>query len=100
MMHEAALAVRAVSPEKFHPFCKLLFARQTEYFDKNTYDKSRSQIYSELVALAATLDVPSKEMAEKLLLKPSSDGNGGNAVTDALKYEIKLSRHVIDCVNA
>ncbi|KAJ7668148.1 hypothetical protein B0H17DRAFT_1088276 [Mycena rosella] len=91
-VHEAGLAVARASPESFWPFSLALFKRQGEYFDIPTSTLTPLQIREKLAALAAEV-IPANatgDFAELLLLKSSP--NGGNAVTDDLKYTIKFSR--------
>jgi protein-disulfide isomerase len=88
MLHEAALAVAQVSPSKFFQFSKTLFEHCADFYDVNTYTKSRLEIYKELAALAPVDILP-------LLLRDDSDPsvqNGGNAVTDDFKRCLKLAR--------
>jgi len=91
-VHEAGLAVARSSPESFWPFSLVLFKRQGEYFDIPTSTLTPLQIREKLAALAAEV-VPGSvagNFADLLVLKSSP--NGGNAVTDDLKYTIKFSR--------
>ena len=74
------------SPESFWPFSLALFKRQGEYFDIPTSTLTPLQIREKLAALAAEV-VPTSvggNFADLLVLKSSP--NGGNAVTDDLKY--------------
>ncbi|KAJ6532271.1 hypothetical protein DFH09DRAFT_1182564 [Mycena vulgaris] len=92
LVHEAGLAVARASPESFWPFSLALFKRQGEYFDIPTSTLTPLQIREKLAALAAEV-IPANatgNFADLLLLKSSP--NGGNAVTDDLKYTIKFSR--------
>ncbi|KAJ6499693.1 hypothetical protein C8R47DRAFT_1111428 [Mycena vitilis] len=93
-VHEAGLAVARVSPESFWPFSLALFKRQGEYFDIPTSTLTPLQIREKLAALAGdVVPVPTDaagNFADLLVLKSSP--NGGNSVTDDLKYTIKFSR--------
>ncbi|KAJ6560187.1 hypothetical protein B0H19DRAFT_110523 [Mycena capillaripes] len=93
-VHEAGLAVARVSPESFWTFSLALFKRQGEYFDIPASTLTPLQIREKLAALAAeVVPVPANaagSFADLLLLK--STPNGGNAVTEDLKYTIKFSR--------
>ncbi|KAJ7194546.1 hypothetical protein GGX14DRAFT_678631 [Mycena pura] len=92
LVHEAGLAVARVSPEQFWPFSLALFKRQGEYFDIPSSTLTPLQIRDKLAALAAEV-IPANatgSFADLLALKSSP--NGGNAVTDDLKYTIKFSR--------
>ncbi|KAF5320723.1 hypothetical protein D9619_000705 [Psilocybe cf. subviscida] len=93
LTHEAALAVVRVSPENFWPFSLKLFEKQGEYFDIPAQDLSIRQIREKLVTLASEV-IPDAQAAEKVrdLLELKGSPNGGNAVTDDLKYTVKYSR--------
>ncbi|KAF5333585.1 hypothetical protein D9611_002741 [Ephemerocybe angulata] len=92
LVHESALAVLRASPENFWAYSLALFKNQGEYFDIPTSTLSPLQIRANLAALAATV-IPA-EAVEKVkdLLALKGTPNGGNAVTDDLKYNIKFSR--------
>mmetsp|Transcript_44802 Transcript_44802/g.115952 ORF Transcript_44802/g.115952 Transcript_44802/m.115952 type:complete len:205 (+) Transcript_44802:71-685(+) len=91
LMHEAALAVREVAgPQKFWEFCEALFAKQENFFDDAVADKSRSQIYAELLEIAASVGVQTADVGALLALKGS--GNAGNGVTQEIKWATKLHR--------
>lgn len=68
MLHEAAIATRALGGvDAFWKFSAALFAAQTEYFDANVYDTSRSAMYAKLAALAAaSAGVDEEEVMKKL----------------------------------
>ena len=96
LAHEAALAVGKLDPSKFLPFSVALFENQEKFFDINTYNKSRIEIYQELAGLVETSVGIQKESILELL--QYSDGgtgskNNGNKVTDDLKWCLKHSRH-------
>ena len=89
MTHEAALAVKTLDEGKYLEFCKILFEKQTEFFDKNTYDLSRTQIYQKLVTVAGSQGVDQSKMMDLLIYSKSAGDhlNEGNLVTNALKRE-------------
>ncbi|KAF7308042.1 Thioredoxin-like-fold domain-containing protein [Mycena kentingensis (nom. inval.)] len=99
-VHEAGLAVARTAPGAFWPFSLALFARQGEYFDVPSSTLTPLQIRANLAALAAE-HIPA-EASEHLpaaatdsfaaLLTLKDTPNGGNAITDDLKYTIKFSR--------
>lgn len=64
-----------------------LFKHQEEYFDIPTADKTPLQIRESLIALASSV-LHSAEAVERVrdLLAYKGSANGGNAVTDDLKY--------------
>jgi len=94
LLHEAAFAVARVSGEEtFWKFSTALMAEQVRFFDINTIDKSRSQIYAELVELAGTVGADTAAMAP--LLTINTDGgakNGGSFVLQDIKFHVKLAR--------
>lgn len=92
LTHESALAVARVSPENFWPYSLALFKNQGDYFDIPTSTLTPMQVRESLAQLAAQV-IPTAVVEEfKELLRLKSTPNGGNAVTDDLKYTIKFSR--------
>jgi len=89
--HEAALAVVRASPENFWPFSLLLMKRQAEFYDIPSSTLTPIQIREKLAQIAEQF-LPNKINEFKDLLKNKSTPNGGIAVTDDLKYNIKFSR--------
>ncbi|EJD35965.1 hypothetical protein AURDEDRAFT_154732 [Auricularia subglabra TFB-10046 SS5] len=92
LTHESALAVLRLAPERFWDYATALFEHQDEYFDIPTADLTPTQIRAKLAALAASVIGQDKEAAVLDLLALKGSPNGGNAVTDDLKYLIKFSR--------
>ncbi|KAJ3111603.1 hypothetical protein HDU96_005535 [Phlyctochytrium bullatum] len=94
LLHEAAIAVHQIAPEKFIPFAAALFEVAETFFDDQTYEKSRIEIYAELAALAEkTVGVPAEEIKAKLARRiVEGEHNTGNQVTNTLKLHIKLGR--------
>jgi len=90
--HEAGLAALRASPENYWPFSLALFKRQEEYFDIPTQDLTPRQIRENLAKLASEVLPPDAVEKFKELLVFKGTPNGGNAVTDDLKYTIKFSR--------
>ncbi|KAA8905508.1 thioredoxin-like protein [Sphaerosporella brunnea] len=91
LVHEAALAVGLVAPERFLLFSVALMARQAEYFDGPTANEGRNHIYRRLAELAAAMGVDQARVLE-LLTVGEEAGNAGNRVTDDLKIHIKAAR--------
>lgn len=96
LVHEAAVAVLQVAPEKFWAFSDALFKDQKAYFDVNVVNEARNQTYRRLAKLAGTVGVDEGKVYERLAIpdKPAEDGslNVGNAVTNDLKVLIKIAR--------
>ncbi|KAF8165690.1 hypothetical protein B0H34DRAFT_248668 [Crassisporium funariophilum] len=92
LTHEAGLAALRVSPENFWSFSLLLFQHQEEYFDIPSQDLSPRQIRENLAKLASEVLPPGAVSDFKDILTLKGSPNGGTAVTDDLKYNIKYSR--------
>jgi len=90
--HEAALAVARVSPTHFWPFSLALFRKQGDFFDIPTSNQTPLQIRENLANVAAQVIPPDAIDGFKELLKLKGSPNGGVAVTDDLKYNIKFAR--------
>ncbi|KAG6891311.1 hypothetical protein C0992_009192 [Termitomyces sp. T32_za158] len=86
LTHESALAVIRASPGYFWPYSLLLFKNQGDYFDIPTSTLTPIQIRENLAKLAAQVIPPAAVEEFKDLLKLKSTPNGGNAITDDLKY--------------
>ncbi|KAF4619141.1 hypothetical protein D9613_004933 [Agrocybe pediades] len=92
LTNEAGLAALRVSPRNFWAFSLALFRRQEEFFDIPTQDLTPRQVRDKLAHVAAEV-LPTESIdAFKDLLTFKSSANGGNAVTDDLKYNVKFSR--------
>lgn len=98
LVHEAALAVLKVAPEKFWAFSDALFKAQKDYFDVNVVNETRNQTYKRLAKLGAGVGVDEAKIYDLLAIsdKPAEDGslNIGNGVTNDLKVLIKIARLV------
>ncbi|KZT62109.1 hypothetical protein CALCODRAFT_490277 [Calocera cornea HHB12733] len=92
LLHEAALAAARVAPEKFVDVSVQFFKHQTEFYDIPASKLTPTQIRAALVSLATEVIGQEKgaEMADLLVHKTTP--NGGTAVTDDLKYNIKMGR--------
>ncbi|KAG6812095.1 hypothetical protein H0H92_004395 [Tricholoma furcatifolium] len=75
-----------------HESALALFKNQGDYFDIPTSTLTPLQIRESLAKLAGTVIPPSAVEEFKQLLELKTTPNGGNAVTDDLKYTIKFSR--------
>ncbi|KAJ2776981.1 hypothetical protein GGI15_004661 [Coemansia interrupta] len=98
LMHEASLAVERLHPQAFGLYSSALFDRQREFYDETTVDMSRTEIYRRLALLATSVNAVNDSVAVLQLLDIQQAAsaelarNAGNAVTNDLKYHIKLAR--------
>ncbi|KAK9450021.1 thioredoxin-like protein [Limtongia smithiae] len=96
LVHETAIAVERLAPEKFWEFSNALFKVANTYYDTAVYDEPRSKTYERLAKLAAeSVGVDEAKVFELLAIPPSSDGsphNTGNAVTNDLKLFVRQAR--------
>ncbi|KAJ1946537.1 hypothetical protein GGF37_001108 [Kickxella alabastrina] len=97
LLHEASLAVEKINPQGFALYSSALFDKQCEYFDEATVSLSRTEIYRQLAQLATSVNAVDDKLAVLQMLDiqqaDAADArNVGNAVTDDLKYHIKLAR--------
>lgn len=96
-MHEAAIAILHLAPDKFWEFSSVLFEAQKDYFDVNVVNETRNTTYVRLARLAGEkVDGVSEEDVLKLLLVPDAPGkdgglNVGNGVTYDVKFLVKVS---------
>jgi len=85
-----------VNPDKFWDFSKVLFEKQTEYFDVNVVNECRDATYKRLAKLAGSAGVDEKKVYNLLEVpdKPNKDGdlNVGNGVTDDIRLMTKANR--------
>ncbi|KAF3909662.1 hypothetical protein AA313_de0207747 [Arthrobotrys entomopaga] len=97
LVHESALAVEKVAPEKFWVYSDALFKAQKDYFDVNVVNETRNQTYTRLAELAATVGVNAAEVQKVLFIADKPDGdsyNIGNQVTNDVKLITKAARQV------
>lgn len=96
LLHETALAVLRLAPEKFWQFSALLFAEQKGFFDVNVVNETRNNTYRRLAKIAAQVGLKEDEVYKLLEIsdKPTDDGslNIGNRVTNDLKLVTKMNR--------
>ena len=96
-VHEAALAVKATAPDAYPSYVKAIFEAfgAGKFKDDDTVDKSRKQIYSELLDLLGSGDEKLKAVdkdAVSKLLTLQGPGNAGNAMTQHIKWAAKYHR--------
>lgn len=96
LVHEAALAVLQVQPDKFWDFSAKLFEEQKDYFDVNVVNETRNNTYKRLAKVAAKAGVDEDKIYQLLVIpeKPGDDGslNSGNGVTTDMKLVTKMNR--------
>eukprot|EP00966_Prymnesium_polylepis_P229943 5320676-Prymnesium_polylepis.1 len=83
-VHEAALAVKHLAPDKYLAFCSALYKAFDEgkFKDADTWDKSRSQIYADLVALAESVGAAGIDKC----LAMNAESQECNQMTQHLKW--------------
>ncbi|KAF3917883.1 hypothetical protein ABW20_dc0107622 [Dactylellina cionopaga] len=97
LVHESALAVEKVAPEKFWIYSNALFTKQREYFDVNVVNETRNQTYRRLAELATSLEINGDAVYKLLVVADKPDGdayNIGNQVTNDVKFITKAARQV------
>lgn len=97
LVHESALAVLFLAPDKFWPFCEILFEHQFDFFDENVVNETRNDTYLRLAKLATPLGIDETEMMDLLRVssKPHPEHgrlNQGNKITESLKLLTRMSR--------
>ncbi|KAH7156558.1 thioredoxin-like protein [Dactylonectria macrodidyma] len=96
LMHEAALAVLRIAPERFWEFSGVLFDDQAGFFDVNVVNETRNDTYRRLAKVAAKAGVDEEEVYKLLVIpdKPGENGalNAGNQVTNDVKLITKMNR--------
>ena len=99
LVHEAALAVLRLAPEKFYPFSQVLFERQKDFFDVSVVNETRNETYRRLAKLAGEVGVEEEKVYGLLEIadKPGEDGslNSGNGVTNDVKVMVKVGLAVL-----
>ena len=92
-VHEAALAVQQVAPDKYVPFVDSVYAEfdKGRFKDDDTWSKTRPQVYDELLDLAASAGAERSAVAAVLAPNPGG-GNAGTGATQALKWAVKFHR--------
>lgn len=96
LLHEAALAVLRLAPDRFWAFSGALFDEQKAFFDVSVVNETRNQTYRRLAKVAAKVGVDEGKVYQLLEVgdKPAQDGslNIGNGVTNDLKVVTKMNR--------
>ncbi|KAF9124096.1 hypothetical protein BGW39_008439 [Mortierella sp. 14UC] len=98
LVAEAALAVEQIDPSQFAPYSNALFVNQKSYFDEAVVDKTRTEQYKSLAALATatSASLSSDKVLTLLHIAPVASAaeatNHGNKIANDLKYFIKLGR--------
>lgn len=92
LVHEAALAVMRLAPDRFWEFSAALFKDQEAYFDRNVVNEGRNETYRRLAKLAASSAGVNEDDVYGLLAisdKPDGPLNAGNAVTNDFKHIVR-----------
>lgn len=92
-VHEAALAVRDAAPASYAAYVDAIFTAYDggAFQDDATWDKSRAQIYEQLLDIAAATGIDRAAVASRLAMGEGG-GNSGNAMTQHIKWATKYHR--------
>lgn len=92
-VHEAALAVRSVDEAKYEDYVTAVFTAFDggKFKDDDTWNKTRQQVYDELLDMAKAVGVDRDAVKAKLAIKPEG-GNCGNEMTQTIKWIVKHHR--------
>eukprot|EP00746_Dinoflagellata_sp_MGD_P161217 gnl/MRDRNA2_/MRDRNA2_88284_c0_seq1.p1 gnl/MRDRNA2_/MRDRNA2_88284_c0~~gnl/MRDRNA2_/MRDRNA2_88284_c0_seq1.p1 ORF type:complete len:206 (+),score=41.59 gnl/MRDRNA2_/MRDRNA2_88284_c0_seq1:68-685(+) len=87
-VHETALAVKMVQPDSYPAFVRKVFGAFDggQFKDESTWDKSRAQIYEELLQL---VDEAHRETVKGMLAMKEG---GCNEMTQPIKWAVKFHR--------
>lgn len=96
-VHEAALAVKEVAPEAYPTYVQTICNAfdQGRFKDQDVWDKTRPQIYGELVDLLQTdesLKLVDAAAVAKCLERNPESPNAGTPMTQAIKWAVKYHR--------
>ena len=96
-VHEAALAVKEVAPECYPAYLLAVYTAFDAgmFKDDTTWDKTRPQIYADLLGLLKTdeaLKAVDAAAVAKLLEPNPSGGNAGTPMTQHIKWSAKYHR--------
>lgn len=102
LVHEFALAVRKVYGEKvYFEVSNILFNSQKQFYDDESWGKTRDQMYTLFCTLCKDTEVKSEEILP-LLKRLSTGHNSGNSITSeftkVVKYHRKRGVHVTPTV--
>lgn len=94
LLHEAALAVRQLAPERYFDFFGALCDAFDQYTEDKLVDETRAQTMLRLCALAEEKVGVSAKAVEELLEHPraSTGGNAGCKMTQWVKWCVKHHR--------
>lgn len=96
LVHEAAIAVSQLAPERFWDFSTALFDKCEEYYDEPCWAETRRETYERLAQLAHdSASVDKQQFLKYLSIDPnpaSGSKNAGNKASNDLKVFIKYAR--------
>lgn len=92
LVHEAAIAVSLIAPEKFWEFSDALFEHSQDYYDEPVYNETRKETYVRLAKLAQDSVGVDPEKFLELVSIPAGSGNSGNLLAADVKYFIRQAR--------
>jgi len=91
-LHEAFLAVNKISPDRAWPFAHVLFEHQESVFgDEKMFNKSRGDIYKEIMKLVRTDPAINVAQIEQQLT-PVPEKNNENPIIMEFKQGVKYTR--------
>eukprot|EP00967_Tisochrysis_lutea_P096877 scaffold142045_cov34-Tisochrysis_lutea.AAC.1 len=94
-VHEAVICVREVAPSKYAAFVMSIadaFDNKGMFTDSDTWNKTRAQVYADLIALAAQTLSESEVKKVESMLQPKGDSHAGNQAMQQMKWITKGHR--------
>lgn len=98
-LHESALAVARLAPEKFWPASRCLYDNIELFYDSEIYDLTKRELVQKIVKLLSeSVDVPYADilaLVETSQPKPNGDPNNvGSIISKDLKYLTRYGRTI------
>ena len=91
-MHDAIMAASILDIEKTPTYILNIFAKQTDFFDDQTKNLSRVQIYENLAAIGGESGYDISSLSALLSLEDVEGNEGLGNVTQHLKWAVKYHR--------
>jgi hypothetical protein len=95
LLAESVIIVDSLDPSASKKMFESLMDAQPQFYDVETYDKSRKQIYEELSCIAEKCGVSREKFLQQAALDTSGGQlNSGNSATRILKFYVRQHRQL------